>query len=359
MKKIVYIAHVRMPSERAHSAQIAHMCGAFASAGLEVELVVPDRKDREEGSVFSYYNLPENFTITYLPTINLITWGGIGYICMLLLFSLRAAKYVQKVSPNVVYGREAMPVYFAKKGAWKTFYEVHEPRVTFLGRKVLCAADTVIVISEGVQEAVSDIRRDVIVAHDAIPQAWLMHSCDKIWARKYLGLPNDKHVAMYVGSVSSEKGVRTLCEAKKYLDDVEIAIIGSGREKEELMQTYKKVKFLGPRPYARLPEYQCAADVLVIPNSMKDANAAHYTSPLKLFAHMVSSIPIVASRVPALSSIVSDEEVIFSVPDDPKALAKGIKNALKDSRVRLQNAKKNVEIYTWEKRAEHIRKYML
>lgn len=335
-----------MPSERAHAAQIASMCSAFAG-DVEVELVVPERKLRGE-DVFSYYELPENFKVTYLNVPDLVRFGWIGYVISLVSYSFALRRYVRDVSPDIVYGREALPLFSVGDGAWRIGYEVHEPRVSFLGRRVLAMADCVVAISEGVREVVSRFREDVLVAHDGISSSWLEKKCDRAVAREYLGLPEGK-IAMYVGSLSEGKGVDVLCEAADHLPDWKVVVVGPGEEKWK--DRYPNVSFLGGKPYAKLPEFQCAADVLVIPNSLKDANAAVYTSPLKLFAHLVSSVPVVASSVPALTSVVSEKEVIFVSPDDAEDLARGIAGA-DDSRV--EAAQEFARGYTWEERAKNI-----
>ncbi len=43
MKKIIYIANARIPTEKAHGNTIMKMCEAFARAGNEVELMIPRR----------------------------------------------------------------------------------------------------------------------------------------------------------------------------------------------------------------------------------------------------------------------------------------------------------------------------
>lgn len=346
MKKLLYVAHVRMPSERAHSAQIASMCSAFAHE-VEVELVVPDRKKRG-GDTFAYYDLPENFTVTYLKVPDLVRFGWLGYVITLVAFSFSLRRYARRVAPDIVYGREALPLFSVGDGPWRIGYEVHEPRVSFLGRRVLAVADCVVAISEGVKEVLSRFRSDVEVFHDGISSSWLEKSCDHAGAREYLGLGEGK-IAMYVGSLSRGKGVDVFCEAAAHLKDWQFVVIGPGEE--EWQKKYPDVTFLGGKPYAKLPEFQCAADVLVIPNSLKDTNASLYTSPLKLFAHLASSVPVVASSVPALTSVVSEKEVVFVSPDNAEDLACGIGEA-DDSRV--EAARVFVRGYTWEERAKNI-----
>ena len=57
MKKIIYIANIRIPTERAHGIQIINMCEAFAHEGIEVELLVPWRFNDIYEDTFLYYDL--------------------------------------------------------------------------------------------------------------------------------------------------------------------------------------------------------------------------------------------------------------------------------------------------------------
>ena len=53
--KILYLADIRLPTEKAHGAQIMKTCEALARAGHAVELVVPRRANAMRGAdTFAY-----------------------------------------------------------------------------------------------------------------------------------------------------------------------------------------------------------------------------------------------------------------------------------------------------------------
>ena len=103
------------------------------------------------------------------------------------------------------------------------------------------------------------------------------------------------------------------------------------------------------------------ADVLVLPNSAKEAISALYTSPLKLFEYMASRKPIVASNLPSIREVLNEKNSILVRPDDAWALVGGIKKALEDivlsGRI-SQAAFENAREYTWEKRAAKIIRFI-
>jgi hypothetical protein len=72
--KIVYVANARLPTERAHGLQIMQMCDAFARAGHEVALVVPDRQNPITATPWEYYGLEPCFMIVRVPIFDFIPY---------------------------------------------------------------------------------------------------------------------------------------------------------------------------------------------------------------------------------------------------------------------------------------------
>ena len=100
-----------------------------------------------------------------------------------------------------------------------------------------------------------------------------------------------------------------------------------------------------------------AADVLVIPNSNLDERTRAFTSPLKLFEYMASRRPIVASSTPTILEVLKYDSAVLVEPDNPLALKEGLLKISGDKKMAdslAKNARKEVENYTWEKRASKI-----
>ncbi|MBI4059675.1 hypothetical protein HY406_01270, partial [Candidatus Giovannonibacteria bacterium] len=70
--RLVYLANMRLPTERAHGVQVMKMCEAFSKAGLEVLLVTPRRFTKIKTDPFEYYNVKKNFGMLKLPVLDLI-----------------------------------------------------------------------------------------------------------------------------------------------------------------------------------------------------------------------------------------------------------------------------------------------
>jgi len=106
-----------------------------------------------------------------------------------------------------------------------------------------------------------------------------------------------------------------------------------------------------------MPYYLKSADVLILPNSGKKDVSRYWTSPMKMFEYMASQRPIVASDLSSIGEVLSENNSILVEPDNPQALAEGIKKVLDDKELSQrisQQAYIDVKKYTWDKRAQKI-----
>ena len=134
---------------------------------------------------------------------------------------------------------------------------------------------------------------------------------------------------------------------------------GVDRELAEFQKKYasERVKVVRYQPRDRLAAILMAADVLVLPNSARPKISSHYTSPLKLFQYMAAGAPIVASDLPSIREVLTDDMVFWFKPDDEKDLAKQIEYALSHSdeaKSKSARAREEVKKYTWDTRAKTI-----
>lgn len=365
MTKLLYLANIRLPTEKAHGVQILKMCEAFARMGMSVELVVPRRRTAIEGDPFGYYGIEKIFSITYIPTLDTVSWGRAGYLFQSFLFALGAGYEAWRRKADIVYSRDEMTagiLSFFPRERQRLVWETHTGAWNYFARRAAQRARAVIAISTGLKDfyARQGIpAAKIAVAHDAADLEVFEHSEPWGAARKRLGLPLDKKLVLYIGRIDGWKGVDTLCKAAAALPpEVRVAVIGGEPEQVARMrETYPHVIFLGYRPYRELPHNLAAADVLVIPNSAENIVSATYTSPLKLFAYMAAGKPIVASDIPSLREIISDDTAYFAEPDDPVSFAKAIIRAItrmQEAYARAQHARAEVRKYDWKNRARLI-----
>lgn len=360
--KILYIANVRLPTEKAHGIQIMKACEALVRGGHELTLVVPARTSPITDDPFKYYGIKAAFPLVRLFTVDTVRLGTLGYVFQSVLFGLFATVYAWGHKSEVIYGRDEIVMYvvgfFTRR---KMIWESHDGAWNFWARFVVRRAAGIV----GVTQGSVDFYREhgvpmekLFAVSNGIDLEDFSHPEAKEVARTRLGLPQDKKIVLYIGKLDGWKGVDTLLQASRLLPpEMKVAIIGGEKTQiEELQRIYPNVLFLGYRPYTELPHNQAAADVLVVPNTAKDPVSVQFTSPLKLIAHLASNRPVVASDLPS-TRWVADGAVLFVRPDDPQALTEGLKKALHqpiDAEKLVEAARAKVASLSWSERARRI-----
>lgn len=365
--KICYLANSRFPSERAHMTQIVAMCNAFTLKGNDVSLLVTDRKTDITDTPEVFFGVPIHFSVIRIPVPDI---AGISskiprvfrpffFTIQRFVFAYRASRRTS--SFDLVYGRDEWILWLVSLfSKVRIVWESHEARYSIAGKALIKNGVPIVAISEGIRDfyVKQGVNQKILVAHDAVDERFFAPHVSTEHARRVLHIATQKPVVMYIGGLEEWKGVEILCKAGEGQSVFEVYVIG-GKEKEIalLRQKYPSVHFLGHRAYRDLPITQQAADILVIPNSAKDAVSSEYTSPLKLFTHMTSKKILVTSRVPSIMNILTTDDVFFFEPDIHESLQKIIMEALAQSEEGIKRAthahEKSFQ-YTWNSRAERI-----
>jgi len=386
--KLFYIANIRFPTEKAHGIQIIKMVQALAQSGMDVSLVIPTRKNHIKQGVFEYYNLPRTFPVIYLPTID-PQWlfkfpAGLYIKGQGWLFMRALKKFLRQNLKNndVLFTRDEYLLPLLTNYSNKLICEVHNlPRRAEYYTQSWNQCHKVIAISQALQADLikSGVQKNKIeILPDAVDVDMFDINVSQKEARQRLDLPLDKKIILINSSLYPWKGVYTLAESAKYLNTYFnrylnrylIVMIGAPEsEKNKLAQFIKQNKLpadniilAGHKPYELIPYYLKAADVLVLPTTNQQINKStnfdpKYTSPLKLFEYLASGRPIVASDLPALREILTDQNALFFKPDNAQDLAEKIKLLLKDpdyQKVMQQANPTLARSYTWQNRAKKI-----
>lgn len=352
---ITYVANIRMPTERAHGLQIVKTCEAFIRAGVLIRLVVPRRKTSISESPEDYYRLTAPLPIVYVPVFDTVSWGRLGFLLESFFFALGARRHIS----GLVYSRDEWALALLMMLGARAVWESHTGAWNIAARYVARRAK-VIVISEGLRQAYIERGIDparILVAHDGVDVAAFAAHQSKAQARRRLGLPEGS-VALYVGSFGGWKGTNTLFEAAALLPpEVRVVVIGgTAQEVADAKKRHPQVLYLGPRPYAELPDNLAAADMLVLPNTATSDVSLRFTSPLKLFAYMASGVPIVASDLPSIREVLDESTAYFARPDDPASFAATIVRAASDTQAtkRAHKAALLAQQYGWDARVRAI-----
>jgi glycosyltransferase involved in cell wall biosynthesis/putative flippase GtrA len=372
-KSLFLILHGRFPSNKADSLFAAKNAEAFAEEGVTVTLVVGRRLGREEGDPYKYYNVKNTFKIVYLPVldmpiVNYLT--RIRFVLSTITFALSSYWYLlwHAKKEDIIYSNESLPLLLASASFPNIFYEMHDfPESGFRLFGIFLRRMTWVLIhnnwkADSAKKLFHMKEERILREPNAVSIEDFDISITKEAARKRVSLPQEKKIVVYTGHLYSWKGADTLARAARELSNEYLVVfVGGTPEDIEKLRAdnnrYEKMLFVGWRPHEEIPFWQKAADVLVLPNTAKEDISKYYTSPMKLFEYMASQVPIVASRIPSIEEIVTDEDVFFAEADSPASFAKMIVTAVEnteEAEQKVAHAFEKVAQHTWEKRAKRV-----
>ena len=125
----------------------------------------------------------------------------------------------------------------------------------------------------------------------------------KLEAREALGLPTDAVIALFVGHLVKEKGVREFVSAITGLGDPFVGVlVGAGPESglgTTSPQAAGRIVFAGPRPQGDVLRFMAAADVMVLPSYGEGL-------PTVLVEAGSVGLPVVGSAVGGIPELLAD-----------------------------------------------------
>ena len=361
--KILYIVNARIPSPRAYGLQIMKTAEAFMSAGATIEVVSPTRRYRSPGDPFAYYGVTHRFELASLVIPDFLHYGRFGFLVSTIWFSEKVRWMKSFWQADIIYSRDALVLLqYLLLGRILVFEAHHKP--TFAARIVARRAHRLVVISQGLREEYEKIgiaKEKIIVAPDAVDEHLFDGVLGQADARAQLGFDEHVKVVLYAGHLYERKGAATLANAAGLLPEAKCVFVGGSPEEVTVFKKHwggaENIRIEGHVPHESVPLYLRAADILVIPNSGKDEDSARFTSPMKLFEYMASGTPIIASDLPSLREILSEDSAYFVEADNAEALATGIKSILVDIRSaqeRAERARSVVMEHSWSARGQTI-----
>lgn len=381
--KLLYIANIRVPTEKAHGLQIMQNCEAFADAGAQVELWAARRWDTSPMRLirdpWAHYGVKRNFTLRRLPCLDLIPLvpersdliaRGV-FLLQLWTFTLMALVRALFTPADVYYSRDEFVLLALSliKPRRALAYESHTLRGGRLQRWVVRRVGHVFATTGKLAAELEALGARVHVAHDGIRQERFADLPDQRAARRALGWDERAFIVGYVGRLHTmmmDKGVGTLVEALAQLGDVSIALVGGPDDMAAALredwiargQDAERFLYAGQVKPDQVPLYLSAFDVCAMPFPWTE-HFAYYASPIKLFEYMAARRAIVATNLPSTAEVVTDgESALLVPPSDAGALADAIRSLRDDPILREKlaaNAYRLVmERYTWEGRAREI-----
>jgi len=365
--KIGCITTSIIPSKTANSIQAVKVCHALKQCGQDVHLWVPEFQQADWQEIASIYGISERFDITWIPFDPRLKQYD---------FSYRAVEHAIDWGADVIYTWAMQAAFFGNIRRKPIAIELHDFPMGFMGRKLFrmlmrlpsekLFMTTTRALAEGIEQKyqITFNPDDLQIAPNGTdPERYEGLPAPAI-SRKKLGLPSGFTVG-YTGHFYPGRGMDLLIAIAKALPKINFLWVG-GMEKhitpwKELLVTQgiKNVTITGFIPNSQLPQYQAAADLLVMPYAQKiegssGGNIAPVINPMKMFDYLSAGRPIIASNLPVFHEVLNPKLAVFCDPYDADQWVSAI-NKLSKGRFLRQTmreaALETAKQYSWQNRA--------
>ena len=376
--RIAYITDERFPSVHTDCQQIVKTADALAGRGCAVDFIAPrmarhlfmSRQERLR-AIASYYNVEGRFTLR-----DLLLWPASDLRAEKLFHGLFAPLAAALGDYDVIHTRNILPLTASARLGLPVLFETYralpesDPRAW---RAVLRA-------SRGRRflgiVAHSDFSRESLVANGAAPDAvaTIPNGYDpadfadvppRDEARRALGLPADRPLAVYAGHLRPDKGVGALVDLAEDVPEAHLVLVGGKREDIDLVRAdaerrgLSNVSLPGHVPVTRVSWYLAAADVLLLlPTAAPLKHAGRTVLPMKTFSYLAAGRATLAPDLPDTHGILVDgRNAVLVRPDDRADAANALRRLLGDpglSGALGRGAAADAAQYTWDGRAQRL-----
>jgi glycosyltransferase involved in cell wall biosynthesis len=366
--KIVCISASFIPANTANSIQVVKAAHALAELGHQVTLLVPGENDAEWDQLATHYGIQTPFSIH---------WIRENLAFKRYDFALKAVHQARMLKPDLVYTWVLQAGVLALWRGIPTILEMHD-RVTgrigpWLFRRFTTAQTRrrLVTITDALHKALISAfdldpsRIDIIIAPDGVDLERYQDLPEPEVARKALGFP-EGFTAGYTGHFYAGRGIELMLGLAKTMPEVQFLWVGGDPadvtrwENQLKEENVDNVILTGFVDNARLPQYQAAADVLLMPygttiSGSGGGNTADIASPMKMFEYMAAGRAILSSDLPVIHEVLDETTAVFCPPEDLSAWQRALSDLRENPeycQALGQNARTAVQAYTWRARSE-------
>jgi glycosyltransferase involved in cell wall biosynthesis len=148
-------------------------------------------------------------------------------------------------------------------------------------------------------------------------------------------LGEQRYLLLYTGTLIPNRGLLECVDALDELPECALAYVGFGHIAEEIEARIAKrgvqdrATVFDAVPYEKLVEYTAAADIGLVP-IVGSCLSYVYAAPNKLFEYMMAGIPVVASGLPDMARVVTEERVgsLIADPAEPLSIAAAVRELI-------------------------------
>lgn len=369
--KIAVITNSRIPSLTANSIQAMKVCQSLVQIGHEVRIFAPRETDAASSEELArHYGLRIVPSLEWLPSVK-----GLKRLD----FIFHAQRAAEKYDADLIYTWLPQSAVVALWRDCPTILEMHADvsgRMgawwlrrfwTMPGRKLMTV--TTRALRKALERSAGfGFEEDAVtVAPNGVELDRYENFPDPSVARRKLLLKNRLTIG-FTGHIYPGRGADLLFELARQMPGVNFLWVGGTPELVSFWQKKlatagaKNVMMTGFVEHERVPLYQAAADVLLMPygrsiEGSSGQDIAEVINPMKMFEYMASGRAIVSADLPVIREVLHERNAVFCEPGDVQAWKSAIESLLLDEKRRRAlgiQARRDVERYTWEARARRI-----
>ena len=238
----------------------------------------------------------------------------------------------------------------------------------FKGKKRLALITSA--LREALKERYGNLNHssDVLLAPNGVELERFEHLPTTADARCELNLPEAPTVVC-TGHLYTGRGVELFTQLAEAFQNKGVRFLWAGGRPADVEMWQSRTRnlhnltFSGFIPNARLPMYQAAADILVMPYSREIGissgigHSAQVSSPMKMFEYLATGRAILASDLPVFQEVLNEQNAVFCPPENPTAWEAALQALLADPARRgklSRQARDDAQKYSWTERARRI-----
>jgi glycosyltransferase involved in cell wall biosynthesis len=365
-------------------------CQALVQLGHRVRLIVPEPAGKKRPThpnnqqLAAFYGLHTSFNVEWLPAERYFKKYD---------FCLSATKLARSYSADLVYAWPLQAAVFAARHNVPVILEMHGPPegklapILFNLLLWLPVKKRILPITGALAEMLGHYSLDWRNAHNqhienlfqtviVKPDLSFTVSPNGVDLERFYNLPEPEQARTelnlrpgftigYTGHLYAGRGMSLLVEMARRFPNLNFLWVGGKPEDVNawriklLAENLHNVTLTGFIDNSRLPAYQAAAEILLMPyeraiTGSSGGNSAGYASPMKMFEYMASKRTILSSDLPVIREVLNEHNAVLLPPDDPDAWATAIQACLDDPMLCEQlavQAWQDVQPYTWLERA--------
>ena len=366
--RIACISSSFIPASTANSIQVVKAAHALAELGHDVTLFVPGQTEVPWDELKSHYGVQTPFKIHWIAE-------NLAY--KRYDFAYKAVREARQMNPDLLYTWVLQAGVLALWQGIPTILEMHD-RVT--GRigpwlfRWFCKSKTrhrLVTITDALRKVlISDFNLDaatteIVIAPDGVDLERYQDLSSPAVARRNLGMSEGFTVG-YTGHFYGGRGIELMFNLAKALPEFQFVWVGGNPDAVSKWQgklrreKVRNIILTGFIDNALLPQYQAAAEVLLMPyettiTGSGGGDTADIASPMKMFEYMAAGRAIISSDLPVIYEVLDETMAVFCPPGDLDAWQQALSRLRENPAAREllgQNARVAVEAYTWRSRSE-------